>query len=44
MQGLNLKYKFLMTNGSPGELWKEHFSADEFCEYLFCFAIVEFRM
>lgn len=28
--GLNLKYKFLMTNGSPGELWKEHFSADEF--------------
>ncbi|PNF18018.1 hypothetical protein B7P43_G12644 [Cryptotermes secundus] len=29
-KGLNLRYKFLMTNGPPGDYWHEHFSADEF--------------
>lgn len=31
-QGLNLRYRFLMTNGPLGDYWHEHFSADEFCE------------
>ncbi|XP_034235030.1 transmembrane protein 145-like isoform X2 [Thrips palmi] len=29
-KGLNLRYRFLMTNGPPGDYWHEHFSADEF--------------
>ncbi|XP_046383046.1 transmembrane protein 145-like isoform X2 [Ischnura elegans] len=29
-KGLNVRYKFLMTNGPPGDFWSEHFSADEF--------------
>ncbi|KAJ9574659.1 hypothetical protein L9F63_008191 [Diploptera punctata] len=29
-KGLNMRYKFLMTNGPPGDYWHEHFSADEF--------------
>ncbi|XP_071441224.1 transmembrane protein 145-like isoform X2 [Hetaerina americana] len=29
-KGLNVRYKFLMTNGPPGDLWSEHFSADEY--------------
>ncbi|BES94590.1 Rhodopsin-like GPCR transmembrane domain [Nesidiocoris tenuis] len=29
-KGLNLEYRFLMTNGPPGDYWHEHFSADEF--------------
>ncbi|CAG7838143.1 unnamed protein product [Allacma fusca] len=29
-EGLNLRYKFRMTNGLPGDYWYEHFSADEF--------------
>ncbi|XP_052121188.1 transmembrane protein 145-like [Frankliniella occidentalis] len=29
-KGLNLHYRFLMTNGPPGDYWHEHFSADEF--------------
>jgi hypothetical protein len=33
-QGLSLRYKFLMTNGPPGDYWHEHFSADEFCEWV----------
>jgi hypothetical protein len=34
LQGLNMQYKFLMTNGPPGDYWHEHFSADEFCEWV----------
>lgn len=34
LQGLSLRYKFLMTNGPPGDYWHEHFSADEFCEWI----------
>ncbi|XP_046979977.1 transmembrane protein 145-like isoform X3 [Schistocerca americana] len=30
VKGLNLKYKFLMTNGPDGDFWHMHFSADEF--------------
>lgn len=30
-KGLDIKYRFLMTNGPPGDYWHEHFSADEFC-------------
>ncbi|CAH0699539.1 unnamed protein product [Spodoptera exigua] len=29
-QGLDIRYKFLMTNGPDGDFWHEHFSADEF--------------
>ena len=32
LQGLSMQYKFVMTNGQPGDYWHEHFSADEFCE------------
>ncbi|CAG4949525.1 unnamed protein product [Parnassius apollo] len=29
-KGLDVRYKFLMTNGPDGDFWREHFSADEF--------------
>ncbi|ODM91820.1 Transmembrane protein [Orchesella cincta] len=29
-RGLDVKYKFRMTNGFKGDYWYEHFSADEF--------------
>ncbi|XP_037875212.1 uncharacterized protein LOC105842284 [Bombyx mori] len=29
-KGLDVSYKFLMTNGASGDFWHEHFSADEF--------------
>lgn len=32
-KGLDVWYKFRMTNGAPGDFWNEHFSADEMCEY-----------
>lgn len=28
-KGLDVKYKFKMTNGNTGDFWHEHFSADE---------------
>uniref|UniRef100_A0A1B0CVQ4 Putative membrane protein n=1 Tax=Lutzomyia longipalpis TaxID=7200 RepID=A0A1B0CVQ4_LUTLO len=28
-KGLDIKYRFRMTNGPPGDFWHEHFSADE---------------
>lgn len=28
-KGLDIKYKFKMTNGNTGDFWHEHFSADE---------------
>lgn len=28
-KGLDIKYKFKMTNGKTGDFWHEHFSADE---------------
>ncbi|ENN71757.1 hypothetical protein YQE_11577, partial [Dendroctonus ponderosae] len=28
--GIDLNYQLLMTNGPPGDYWREHFSADEF--------------
>lgn len=31
-KGLDIKYKFTMTNGPPGDFWHEHFSADEMCK------------
>lgn len=34
LQGLSMRYKFMMTNGQPGDYWHEHFSADEFCEWV----------
>ncbi|XP_013143708.1 PREDICTED: transmembrane protein 145-like [Papilio polytes] len=29
-KGLDVRYKFLMTNGPDGDFWHKHFSADEF--------------
>ncbi|KAH1012053.1 hypothetical protein HUJ04_001296 [Dendroctonus ponderosae] len=29
-KGIDLNYQLLMTNGPPGDYWREHFSADEF--------------
>lgn len=31
-KGLNIRYKFRMTNGGPGNFWSEHYSADEMCK------------
>lgn len=28
-KGLDITYRFKMTNGAPGDFWHEHFSADE---------------
>lgn len=30
-KGLDVTYRFKMTNGGPGDFWHEHFSADEMC-------------
>lgn len=32
-KGIDIKYRFKMTNGPPGDFWHEHFSADETCEF-----------
>ncbi|KAI4503939.1 hypothetical protein M0802_001342, partial [Mischocyttarus mexicanus] len=32
--GLNVTYWISLTNASPGNIWKEHLSADEFCNIL----------
>ncbi|KAJ8706313.1 hypothetical protein PYW08_010939 [Mythimna loreyi] len=45
-KGLDIKYKFLMTNGPDGDFWHEHFSADEFyvlpvlLAYTFAYVVV----
>ncbi|XP_053622160.1 transmembrane protein 145-like [Plodia interpunctella] len=45
-KGLDVRYKFLMTNGPDGDFWHEHFSADEFyvlpvlLAYTFAYVIV----
>nr|XP_032525823.1 transmembrane protein 145-like [Danaus plexippus plexippus] len=45
-KGLDVRYKFLMTNGPSGDFWHEHFSADEFyvlpilLAYTFAYVIV----
>lgn len=31
-KGLDVRYRFRMTNGGFGDFWHEHFSADEMCE------------
>lgn len=30
-KGIDIKYRFRMTNGPQGDFWHEHFSADEMC-------------
>lgn len=30
-KGLDVRYRFRMTNGAFGDFWHEHFSADEMC-------------
>lgn len=30
-KGLDIKYRFKMTNGKSGDFWNEHYSADERC-------------
>lgn len=32
-KGLDVRYRFRMTNGPFGDFWHEHFSADEMCEF-----------
>lgn len=32
-KGIDIKYRFRMTNGPPGDFWHEHFSADEMCKW-----------
>ncbi|KAL0858794.1 hypothetical protein ABMA27_011260 [Loxostege sticticalis] len=45
-KGLDVRYKFLMTNGPDGDFWHQHFSADEFyvlpvlLAYTFAYVIV----
>ncbi|KAF9417072.1 hypothetical protein HW555_005770, partial [Spodoptera exigua] len=45
-KGLDIRYKFLMTNGPDGDFWHEHFSADEFyvlpvlLAYTFAYVVV----
>ncbi|XP_038219824.1 transmembrane protein 145-like [Zerene cesonia] len=45
-KGLDVRYKFLMTNGPDGDFWHKHFSADEFyvlpilLSYTFAYIIV----
>lgn len=34
-KGIDIKYRFRMTNGPPGDFWHEHFSADEMCGWSF---------
>lgn len=34
-KGMDVRFKFKMTNGPPGDFWHEHFSADEMCKFLF---------
>lgn len=36
-KGINVRYKFRMTNGELGDFWHEHFSADEMCKMFFLF-------
>lgn len=31
-KGLDITYRFRMTNGPTGDFWHEHFSADEMCK------------
>lgn len=31
-KGMEVRYKFRMTNGALGDFWHEHFSADEMCK------------
>ena len=30
--GINVTYNISLRNGEPGDFWREHFSADEFCK------------
>ncbi|CRL08386.1 CLUMA_CG021397, isoform A [Clunio marinus] len=32
-KGMDVRFKFRMTNGPPGDFWHEHFSADEMCKF-----------
>lgn len=34
-KGIDVRFKFKMTNGPPGDFWHEHFSADEMCKFYF---------
>lgn len=34
-KGLDITYRFKMTNGQPGDFWSEHYSADEMRTYLY---------
>lgn len=33
-KGMDVRFKFRMTNGPLGDFWHEHFSADEMCRFL----------
>lgn len=43
-KGMDVRYKFRMTNGALGDFWHEHFSADEMCKFsLFCDSLKDFK-
>lgn len=33
--GIDVRFRFRMTNGAVGDFWSEHFSADEMCKLWF---------
>lgn len=41
-KGMEVRYKFRMTNGALGDFWHEHFSADEMCKFHNNLFIVQF--
>lgn len=38
-KGMDVRFKFRMTNGALGDFWNEHFSADEMCKLNFDFSL-----
>lgn len=42
-KGIDVRFKFKMTNGPPGDFWYEHFSADEMCKFSISFQNFHFK-
>lgn len=39
---MDVRFKFRMTNGALGDIWHEHFSADEMCECIQYFKFLSY--